>query len=81
MTLVVVTTTLEIAHGQDGPMVEVASVKPPLRTAANPAAAAAAHCGLTQRGGQINMGGFPIDAFARVLSSLAGREVVNRTGL
>ena len=54
---------------------------PPLRTAADPAAAAAAHCGLTQRGGQINMGGFPIDAFARVLSSLAGRVVVNRTGL
>lgn len=54
---------------------------PPPRTAADPAPAAAARCGLTQRSGQINMGGFPIDAFARVLSSLAGRVVVNRTGL
>jgi len=54
---------------------------PPPRTAADPAPAAATRCGLTQRAGQINMGGFPIDAFTRVLSSLAGRVVVNRTGL
>ena len=38
-------------------------------------------CGLTQRLGVINMGGFPIDAFIRVLSTIVGRVVVNRTGL
>ena len=42
---------------------------------------ALSRCGLTQRAGVINMGGFPIDALVRVLSSTVGRVVVNRTGL
>ena len=54
---------------------------PPPRATADPPPAAASRCGLTQRAGAIQMGGFPIDAFARVLSSLAGRVVVDRSGL
>ena len=54
---------------------------PPPRAAGDPPPAAASRCGLSQRAGAIQMGGFPIDAFARVLSSLAGRVVVDRTGL
>ena len=54
---------------------------PPPRGAGDPPPAAASRCGLTQRAGQISMGGFPIDAFTRVLSSLAGRVVVDRSGL
>jgi uncharacterized protein (TIGR03435 family) len=38
-------------------------------------------CGLTQRMGVVNMGGFPMDAFVRVLATTVGRVVVNRTGL
>ena len=55
---------------------------PPVpRAPGEPAPAAASRCGLTQRPGIINMGGFPIDALVRVLSSTVGRVVVNRTGL
>lgn len=51
------------------------------RPPAEPPPAGLSRCGLTQRSGVINMVGFPIDAFVRVLSSTVGRVVVNRTGL
>ena len=54
---------------------------PAPRAPGEPPSPAASRCGLTQRAGIINMGGFPIDALVRVLSSTVGRVVVNRTGL
>lgn len=54
---------------------------PTPRPPTEPPPAGLSRCGLTQRSGVINMGGFPIDALVRVLSSTVGRVVVNRTGL
>ena len=54
---------------------------PAPRPASEPAPAAASRCGLTQHGGSISMGGFPLDALTRVLSSTVGRVVVDRTEL
>ena len=54
---------------------------PAPRQPGEPLPAAFSRCGLTQRPGVINMGGFPIDSLVRVLSSTVGRVVVNRTGL
>jgi uncharacterized protein (TIGR03435 family) len=55
---------------------------PPPRAAGDPPpSAAASRSGLTQRGGRIEMGGFPIASFTRTLAPLVGRVIVDRTGL
>jgi uncharacterized protein (TIGR03435 family) len=71
-----------------GPRLKQAEIDCTLRTPGamprpptEPPLAGLSRCGLTQRAGVINMGGFPIDALVRVLSSTVGRVVVNRTGL
>ena len=74
------------ADGAPGSRLKQAQVdctlrKPVLRTPGQPLPPELSRCGLTQRPGVISMGGFPVDAFVRVLSNLVGRVIVNRSGL